>query len=481
MAQRVVPASTLLAIGLALAIMGCGFSFAPLPDGSIAGRAHVYDYSPSVIQTGSEQQSWWCGFNYNPGNKNQSSDTIQYQSLNLTNHARSGPITVLGETAGAWDSVFTCNPKVIGGYFTNPLGDGENFTYAMYYVGLGDVGNNLIGVAFSSDGFMWKKYPQPVISPESSQGYGVGQPALYNDDQHSHIRIFYEDTDGVSIHHEEAVSSDGIHFTKLGALTTAGIDPNSPTWSDIAFDPASGYWYALFNTTPRNATTTGDVIERGSYGVQLYRICDASLLNGTTAWQLLTNIDTNLNGYEANFLAAFVRDMYGNLSATTSIQMYTSISNPPPSWNASPAEAGTSGDIANWDIGSATWVSAQNQLMLNRYFNQKTYEVTTGWVDPKGGFVLDTALGHLYQGPQSSLTVPLYGCKSQATDYFLSLDGACEGSRILGITGYAYSRQVAGLNLAALYRCSSGHGHFASLKSDCEGEQSEGLLGYVMP
>ena len=85
-----------------------------------------------------------------------------------------------GETLGAWDSTYTCNPKVIMGSFANPLGDGENFTYAMYYVALGWSGNNAIGVAFSRDGLSWKKYPHPVISAETSDGYGVGQPALYN-------------------------------------------------------------------------------------------------------------------------------------------------------------------------------------------------------------------------------------------------------------------------------------------------------------
>jgi hypothetical protein len=66
-------------------------------------------------------------------------------------------------------------------------------------------------------------------------------------------------------------------------------------------------------------------------------------------------------------------------------------------------------------------------------------------------------------------------------DYFVSLDGLCEGARILGTNGYGYSRPVVGLNLVALYRCSSGHDHFVSKDPECEGQSTQELLGYVLP
>jgi hypothetical protein len=473
---------TMLAMGLGLGATGCGFSFAPLPSGSIAGRQGLYDYSPTVIQTGNLQQSWWCGSSYNPSDIGQFSDAIQYQSVDLSTHAHYGPVTVLGETPGGWDSAYTCNPKVVMGNFANPLGNGVSFTYAMYYVGTGTVQgiSNSIGVAFSHDGISWKKYPHPVISPETSEGYGVGQPVLYNNQQHGAITIFYEDT-SFYVRHVEAISSDGVHFATVGTLTTNGLDPNSPTWGDMAYDAGTGYWYAGFNTTPRNPSTTGMVVERGSYGIELYRICEASLLTGATPWELLTTVDTNLNGYEANFLPGFVRDSYGNLITGPAIQIYTSVSNPPPPWNASPAAAGTSGDVANWNISLAAWTPNQPLTALKRYFNQTTHEVTTGWVDPNGSFSLESTLGHLYQGPQSGATVPFYGCKGGSTDYFVSLDSACEGSRILGVNGYAYARSVAGLNLIGLYRCSTGHDHFVSADPKCEGQSVQELLGYVLP
>jgi hypothetical protein len=66
-------------------------------------------------------------------------------------------------------------------------------------------------------------------------------------------------------------------------------------------------------------------------------------------------------------------------------------------------------------------------------------------------------------------------------DYFVSLDSACEGARILGMNGYGYPGPVAGLNLVALYRCSTGQDHFVSTDPKCEGQSNQGLLGYVLP
>jgi hypothetical protein len=139
-----------------------------------------------------------------------------------------------------------------------------------------------------------------------------------------------------------------------------------------------------------------------------------------------------------------------------------------------------SGSIGYWDIASTTWTTNHPLVPFNRYFNQATHEVTTGWVDPKGGFSLQSTLGYLYQTPQQGATVQFYGCKGGTMDYFVSLDNACEGSRILGMNGYAYARPLAGLNLIALYRCSTGHDHFVSTDPKCEGQLNQELLGYVL-
>ena len=145
---------------------GCGnASVRGLPPGSLVGRPNLYDYSPSVIESAGSIKVWWCGFAPNPNDTAQSSDTIQYSTIDPLTGKVSSPVTVLGETPGAWDAAYTCNPQVVGGTFVNPLGDGQTYSYAMYYVGTALQSGfvNSIGVAFSNDGLHWKKYPHPVI------------------------------------------------------------------------------------------------------------------------------------------------------------------------------------------------------------------------------------------------------------------------------------------------------------------------------
>ena len=457
--------------------VGCGES---------SNQSNQYNYSPTVIQSGELRQIWWCGDSVNPTNKAQESDAILYQSVNLKTNQKAGPVTVLAETTGAWDSVYTCNPKVIKGTFVNPLGDGKTYQYAMYYVATAShAGNeNSIGVAFSSDGIVWNKYPHPVIQATSPAGYGVGQPAVYNSDGKAAIWMFYESDNPIE-HHIAATSLDGVHFTVQGTVTTAGMDPHSvlTSWGDMAYDSSAGYWYAVFNGPGRDPSTTGGVIERGQLGVELYRIPASSLLTGDTPWEELHTFDTNLTSAEANFIAGFVRDPFGNVNVGEypTIQMYVSISNPPPDWNASPTDAGKSGDPDKWQLGTLEWVPNHPLMALGRYANSTTHLVTTGWVDPSGGFKLQMTLGHLYEGPQQGATVPFYGCKRGSTDYFVSLDNNCEGQRVLGKNGYGYAHPVAGLNLVPLFRCSSKTDHFVSTDAKCEGQTMDELLGYAMP
>jgi hypothetical protein len=476
---------TFAVLSAILVTIGCSTS-PSLPKGAVGNLDGRYNYSPTVIDTGGVRQLWWCSAGVNPDDKSQDSDAIYFEAINMSTLARFGPALVLAETPGAWDSVFTCNPKVIGGVFANPLGDGENYRYAMYYVGLGADGtNNHIGVAFSNDGLVWKKYPQPIISSTSPAGYGVGQPAVYNADHKAAIRMFYEDSNPTE-HHIAAVSTDGVHFTVQGTLTSYGLDSDDPqaTWGDVSYDSRADEWYAAFNRPLRPASTTGGVVERGQYGVELYKIPQDALLTGIAPWQRLATMDTNATGFESNFIAGFVRDLYGNIDVGSypAIQMYTSISYPPPNWQSTPAEAGTSAGVVNWILMPMQWSPAVSATIpLNRYFNGVVYEVTTGWIDPNAGFQLQAILGHLYANPSAGATVAFFGCKGGEENYFVSLDVSCEGQRILGRDGYGYSQPVSGLNLVALYRCSTGQYHFVSKDSKCEGQTTDELLGYVVP
>jgi hypothetical protein len=472
----------LIALGMLIASLGCSQS---LPDGAV-GNIGRYNYSPSVIQTGNVRQFWWCGQGVNPNKTSQDTDAIFYESINLSTNMTYGPVLVLAETPGAWDSVYTCNPKVIGGSFENPLGDGQNYSYAMYYVATASQGgNNSIGVAFSNDGIAWKKYSQPIILSTVQNGYGVGQPALYNSDHKAAITMYYEDS-YPTLHHVAATSTDGLHFHIQGTLTPNGLDPDNPgaVWGDMAYDSKTAEWYAVFNRPFRPPSTTGNIPEYGQYGIELYMIPQGALLTGSTPWQQLATFDTNATGYESNFIAGFVRDSFGNLNVGSypTIQMYTSVSYPQPSWDASPAEAGSSAKMNHWILTPLQWVPNGDELLpLNRYFNKSVHEVTTGPVSPDAGFQLEELLGHLYAGPSHGADLPFYACKGGRSDYFVSLDINCEAQRALGKNGYGFSQPVAGLNLVALYRCSSAHDHFASKDPKCEGQTTDKLLGYVAP
>ena len=195
-------------------------------------------------------------------------------------------------------------------------------------------------------------------------------------------------------------------------------------------------------------------------------------------------MDTNMTGFESNFIAGFVHDVYGNIDVSPypTIEMYTSISYPAPSWQATPAEAGESAGISTWILMPMKWVpSASPAVALSQYFNGTVHQATTGWVSPDGGFQLQGVLGHLFVNPLHGATVPFYGCKGGQTDYFVSLDIGCEGQRILGTNGYGFSQPVPALNLVALYRCRTGSDHFVSTDPKCEGQATDQLLGYIAP
>jgi hypothetical protein len=483
--KRVFKAKLILfSIGTMLGMGGC--SGPHLPPGGV-GIAGQYNYSPSMIEKENTLQFWWCSRGTNPNDSSQTSDAIYYASMKLPSQNFSSPVLALAETPGAWDSVYTCNPKVIGGVFENPIGDGQTYSYAMYYVATNTaLGiNNSIGVAFSNDGIHWKKYPQPVIASTSQTGYGVGQPSLYNADHKSAITIFYEDSNPFQ-HHVAAVSTDGLHFALQGSLTTNGLDADdpNPSWGDMSYDAKAREWYAVFNRPLRPPSTTGDVAERGQYGVEIYKIPQNAILTGDSPWQLLTTIDTNSTGLESNFIAGFVHDMYGNVNIASypTIQIYTSVSYPQPSWDATPSAAGSSANINNWILLPMSWEpDASTALPFNRYFNGRAHAVTTGPLSMQAGFQLQEVLGHLYANPQQGATLPFYGCKGGQTDYFVSLDVNCEGQRALGKNGYGYPQPVPGLNLVALYRCSTGYDHFVSTDPNCEGKKTDELLGYAAP
>lgn len=460
--------------------------------GGVVGTTGYYDYAPSVIQSGQVQDFWWCGDL--PGH---TTDTILHEQYNFTGgvHVTIPEHAVLTEGAtGAWDDALICNPDVVEGSFPNVLGDGVTYTYALYYVGYGNAhtADNQIGVAFSTDGEHWVKYSQPVItSPYSGVYYGAAQPnASY---VAGTLTLVYEYQEGPN-QHLVATSSDGVHFTAAGTVTTAGLRRARPswagaprvggtgeplstsTWGGAAYDTADGRWYVAVNDDPtRPAATTGGVAERGQQGVTLY--ATSSLLSG--AWQELDTIDTNLTGWEANFLAGILRDPAGTVytPGLPGVELYASTSMPRPAYNASGAQLGGSGGFNQWDIAWSVWRPGQPWRTLARVdYAGGHHEITTGWWDSAVYHLESVNLGKLAEAPTGGASVPLYGCKAGATDYFISLGSGCENQYSLGLEGYAYATSAP--DRLPLYRCVTSAGHFVSTDPACEGTSTEGLLGY---
>jgi hypothetical protein len=265
----------------------------------------------------------------------------------------------------------------------------------------------------------------------------------------------------------------------------AGLNPDdpSPTLGDMAYDSATSYWYAIYDHPLRDPATTRGITERGQRGVALYRIPKDALLTGSTPWEELHTFDTNMTGFESIFIAALVHDQYGNINTGRypTIDLYASVSDPAPSWDASPAEAAKNAGPGSWDLAPFSWSPGNPLLALNSYYNGVSHLATAGWVDPFGGFGPGALLGHVYESPQQGATVPFYSCKAGSKNYFVSLDSECEGQLILGKNGYGYAAPVATLNLVAIYRCRTDKDHFVSTNPKCDGAATDQLLGYVLP
>lgn len=458
----------------------------------VVGTTGYYDYSPSVIQTGTQQDFWWCGDQ--PGH---TVDTILHERKSDPSHVAIAEHAVLQEgPAGSWDDTYTCNPDVIEGTFVNPLGDGVTYTYAMYYVGFGSAptADNQIGVAFSSDGDSWTKYPGPVItSPYSGVYYGAAQPNV------SYVggvlTMVYEYQEGPN-QHIEATSTDGVHFTVVGTVTASGLRRarlswvgHSPrvggtfaplftsTWGGAAYDTSDGKWYVAVNDDPfRPVSTTGGVQERGQSGVTLYSTTD--LLAGT--WTQLDTVDTALTGYEDNFIAGILRAPDGTVyQQPGGIWLYVSTSYPRPAYNAGHAQLGQSAAFNNWDIGSALYTpgSPLRQLIRVHHNAQHDTAVSGGWYDPY--YTPESInLGSVYEAPTGDATVPLYLCKAFTTDYIPTTSSGCFGQALVGLLGYIFA--TPGANRIAVYRCTVPNiGDMLSLDPACEGQQVDGLLGYT--
>ncbi|MFY1698150.1 S8 family peptidase [Solwaraspora sp. WMMA2101] len=114
--------------------------------------------------------------------------------------------------------------------------------------------------------------------------------------------------------------------------------------------------------------------------------------------------------------------------------------------------------------------------VLYRFWNGRDHISSTA--TSIAGYQREGPLGSVRTSPEAG-TRPLYQCLVSGWDYMTSLDSNCEGQRVVGLIGYAYTAPPAGSYLT-VRRCRMSSGdHFDSTTSNCEGQIVEGLLGYL--
>lgn len=474
-----------------------------LVGGPFLGTTGYYDYSDSGIRddTAGTETHWWCG---------DSSSRLGDQIFEEQWRTAGGQVTVpqrqvLAEgAAGTWDSLMTCNPSVVRGLFTDPFGDGQDYSYAMYYVGIADTQTgNSIGAAFSNDGATWRKYPDPVLRfNDPGHGYyGYAQPNATIID--GRVELLFEDSDAplrpipgparvtlvqdpgspppVTTHWYSVANPDGVTFAGPAFITDAGLPNPTPSWGGAAYNPVDGRWYAAFNQTDRPASTTGGVQENGQPGVTLYSTDNLD----SGVWTQLDTLDTVMTGSESNFLAGLLRNPDGTLASAflPGVQIDLSQSFPRPAYNATGAALGNSGAFNQWQISWNRWNPGQPWRTLQRvdYSGGHQY-ATTGWWDSSVYHLVNINLGKLAEALTATATTPVFLCKFSGTDYVDTLRADCAGQYEVGLLGYISPTPGAGL--MPIYSCViPGVGHMVSPDPGCEGQQADtlepaGLLGY---
>ena len=247
--------------------------------------------------------------------------------------------------------------------------------------------------------------------------------------------------------------------------------------------PDNGYWYAGFNTALRDPSTTGGVVERGQYGIELYRIPDTSLLTGATPWELLTNSRHQPDWIRIEISSRFrARHVWRPGSRSGHTDAHFDI-------ESSPAVECVSADRRH-----ARGASQTGRYLPLRGHRNPSAGHAESLLQPnhtRGHDGLDRSQWRLFSAIYFGTSLPksatgrerrvLWLQEGVDMDYFVSLDSACEGARILGMNGYGYSGPVAGLDLVALYRCSTSHGSFRKYGSQMRRPVEPGASWLVLP
>lgn len=272
-----------------------------------------YDYTPSWMgdTTVGYDRKWWCG--YNPGaGKGKGKGVRPGDGIWYIDRKNPDPQVVLYPTE-YWEGDFVCDPSVVRGQFKPPMMN-KTYSMAMYYTATrsADKGrNNHIGVAFSTDGIHWDKYPgNPIIGPDNYnlELYGSGQQQVRNGNGKSNIQMWYMDYSYGENKQKlyEVRSIDGVNFRQHDELSKRGLPPYiSNGGPGIALSPEAPYYlYGMFGrgTTPATQGTK----------LVLYKIPYNQRFTGV--WESVDSVISGDLQMERIFEAGFRTDIFGNIS-----------------------------------------------------------------------------------------------------------------------------------------------------------------------
>ena len=301
----------------------------------VNGRTGIYNYCPSVMQSGDgTRYLYYCT------NKD-SNKVIDYIGFRIGTPDKGGNYTygaetlVLSPTAGSWDSVHTCDPSVIKGKFKYK---GETYSYLMAYLGCSTTNNqdNKIGlaVAMTPGGPFTKVGDKPFIDFERDASadtfqWGVGQPSLVSRDKGGKVWLFYTRGDkyGTATYVEEWNLSDlGSPICERSAvkLSESGlVDLNGGADlinnADFAFDPTSKIFYASSDCHP-NPSDAPDFISSD------FRVTSFTGSFSVGQWKTVGQAGASATGAARNHNTGIVRSEYGHLADPRVLCVYYTVS-----------------------------------------------------------------------------------------------------------------------------------------------------------
>jgi Glycosyl hydrolases family 32 N-terminal domain len=285
-------------------------------------RGGVYAYAPSSITDGPNDYHFYCG---NRG----SSTTVDLIYLrdyffdDVSWHLV-GDRRVLGPTAGAWDSRHVCDPSVVEGDYTL---NGVRYRYAMFYTGTQDPASdgtqNHIGMAVSNDLRRWVKRPQPLVTRQPHEIWGVGQPSA-TAVVDGEVMLFYTRSDPTATYAQHLDLADVNNPHVLAAEWPIATEGLQPYWNgnrvlhnaDFAYDHIRDRFWII-----RPAAFDGASPFWISSEMELAWMPGADVWNGAGEWTSFGIVGADATGRSKNDNGGVQRSPFGTLADPWNIRL----------------------------------------------------------------------------------------------------------------------------------------------------------------